>query len=242
MTGYAGRTFAITGGAGAIGAACARQLLEQGARVHLVDLDLERLRATQASLGGDEVSIAVSSLDSPASAVVALQGGGAALDGIVHMAGVFEHDPLDPADDGVWTRAIAANLTSAYDVARVWDRLRHRERVGRLVFCASTAYRRGAVDRVAYSAAKAGVVGLTRALSRQFAPHTLVNAVAPSAILTSMTTEILREKGEALRAGIPLGRFGEAHEVAAVVTFLCGPGASYVTGQTINIDGGTLNA
>ncbi len=96
--------------------------------------------------------------------------------------------------------------------------------------------------RVAYSVAKAGVVGLTRGLSRQFAPHTLVNAVAPNAIRTPMTDAVFQERGDAILSTIPLGRFGEADEIASVVTFLCSDGATYITGQTINVDGGAWHS
>ena len=86
------------------------------------------------------------------------------------------------------------------------------------------------------------MVGLARSLSRQFAPHTLVNAVAPNAIKTPMTTQVFEQRGDAIMSTIPLGRFGEAAEISSVVTFLCGPGATYLTGQTINVDGGAWNS
>ncbi len=90
--------------------------------------------------------------------------------------------------------------------------------------------------------AKAGVVGLARALSRQFAPPTLVNAVAPNAIVTGMTESVFKERGDTIQGTIPLGRFGTADEVASAVTFLCSDGASFITGQTINIDVGVSNS
>ena len=78
--------------------------------------------------------------------------------------------------------------------------------------------------------------------SRQFAPHTLVNAVAPNAIRTGMTTTVFQERGDAILSTIPLGRFGEPEEISPLVTFLCGEGATYITGQTINVDGGAANS
>lgn len=238
-----GRQFVITGGAGGIGRACARELLDNGARVLLVDVDAGRLDEARGALGGGgELAVHVSSLASPVQAAAALDAAGRPVYGLIHMAGLFEHDPLDPEDHSAWDRAMAANLTNGYDIAVTYQKFRDTAAVGRIVFCSSGAYRKGVPGRVAYSVAKAGIVGLTRGLSRQYAPHTLVNAVAPSAVKTSMTDDIFQVRGDAILAAIPLGRFGEPEEIASVVTFLCSKGASYLTGQTINIDGGAWHS
>ena len=240
---FEGRQFVITGGAGGIGRACALQLLEGGARVLLVDIDAHRLDAVKASLsGGDRVAVHVSHLASVGQAAAALDAAGRPVFGLIHMAGLFEPDPLDPEDHSAFDRAMASNLTNGYDLGIAYQTRRDKGSVGRIVYCSSGAFRRGTPGRVSYSVAKAGIVGLTRSLSRQFAPHTLVNAVAPNAIRTGMTDSVFKERGDAILATIPLGRFGEPQEVASVVTFLCSDGASYITGQTINIDGGAANS
>ena len=237
------RLFVVTGGAGGIGRACARQLLDGGAAVLLLDRDAAGLVATATELGaGPQLTTHVSALESPAEAARALSAAGRPVHGLIHMAGVFEPDPLDPDDRTVFDRAMAANLTNGYDLAVAYQVHGDTRGVGRIVFCSSGAYRRGAPGYVAYSAAKAGIVGMTRALSRRFAPHTLVNAVAPNAIRTPMTSTAFNERGDAILATIPLGRFGEPEEIASVVSFLCSDGASYLTGQTINVDGGAHNA
>ena len=237
------KQFVITGGAGGIGRACARQLLDGGARILLIDIDISRLDQVKASLGGgDRIATHVSRLASPKEAAAALDAAGRPIFGLIHMAGLFEPDPLDPEDHSAFDRAMASNLTNGYDLGVAYQSRRDPGAVGRIVYCSSGAYRRGSPGRVSYSVAKAGIVGLTRALSRQFAPHTLVNAVAPNAIKTGMTDTVFKERGDAILATIPLGRFGEPEEIASVVTFLCSDGASYITGQTINIDGGAANS
>ena len=237
------KQFVITGGAGGIGRACARQLLEAGAQVLLVDVDPARLEQTRQDLGGGHrIALHTSRLASAREAGEALDAAGRRVFGLIHMAGLFEFDPLDPDDHTTFDRAMAANLTNGYDLGVAYQTRRDAGAVGRIVYCSSGAFRRGAPGRVSYAVAKAGIVGLTRSLSRQFAPHTLVNAVAPNAIRTSMTDSVFKERGDAILATIPLGRFGEPEEIASVVTFLCGDGATYITGQTINVDGGAANS
>jgi 3-oxoacyl-[acyl-carrier protein] reductase len=238
---FTGRHIVITGGAGGIGVETARTFLAHGAHVLLIDLDEQRLAEAKAALGGTRVFTAVSDLATPA-ACAALMEGAKPVHALVHLAGVFERDPLDPDEHGVWDRAIAANLTNAYDMAVAFRPCADTRAPARLVFASSVAYRRGSADRAAYAAAKGGIVGLTRALARKFAPDVLVNAIAPGVITTRMAEAIIAERGEAYRQEIPLQRFGHPSEVASVIRFLCSRDSSYITGQTITIDGGITNA
>jgi len=242
LTGFTGQAVLITGGAGGIGVACARLFLAAGASVHLVDIDAGRLREAHGELSAwGSVSSHASALATPAQCREAFASAGREMQVLVHMAGVFEPDPLDADDRTVWERAIASNLTNAYDMAIAF-RAQHKGADGRIVLCSSRAFQRGAPGRAAYTAAKGGIVGLTRTFSREFAPRIRVNAIAPGLIVTRMTEELVATMGEQRMSEIPLGRFGKPEDIAGVALFLCSDAASYVTGQLVTVDGGTLNS
>lgn len=243
MKDFDGKHFVVTGGAGAIGKACARDLLSRGAHVTLVDVDDERLTAALKDLGGSkDLTLVTSHIASAVDADEALGASGRPVHGLVNMAGLLEHDALDPGDQSVWERSLSANLTNAYLLAVAYQRHRDPAVVGRIVMCSSLAFRRGTPGHVPYSSHKAGIVGMVRALAREYAPHTLVNAVAPGLIHTPMSDDIVRSRGEQYLATIPLKRFGTPEDVSGVVTFLCSDGAAYITGQTINVDAGMWNS
>jgi 3-oxoacyl-[acyl-carrier protein] reductase len=239
---FTGKRIVVTGGAGGIGIETVRTFMEHGGHVLMADVDADALERAQAVLGRVRLATIASPLDTPAECARVMEALGAPAYALVHLAGVFERDALDPDDHGVWNRAIAANLTNAYDMAVAFSTRYDKREPARIVLASSIAYRRGSADRVPYAAAKGGVVGLTRALSRKLAPEVLVNAVAPGVIATKMADPIIAERGEAYRQEIPLRRFGQPSEVASVIRFLCSPDASYITGQTITIDGGITNA
>ncbi len=239
---FTGKRIVVTGGAGGIGIETVRGFMEQGGHVIMADIDEAALERARAELGRVRLGTIASPLDTPAECARVIAAAGAPVYALVHLAGVFERDALDPEDHGVWNRAIAANLTNAYDMAVAFSTGFDRREPARIVFASSVAYRRGSADRVPYAAAKGGIVGLTRALSRKLAPDVLVNAVAPGVIETKMADPIIAERGDEYRREIPLKRFGKPAEIASVIRFLCSPDASYITGQTITVDGGITNA
>ena len=239
MPSFYNQRIAITGGAGGIGRATARMFLDGGAHVLLIDRDAAALEAAERDLGTGRLAAWRSDLESPAACALALDQAGGTVAALVHLAGLFEFDPLSAEDHGVWDRAIAANLTNAYDMAVAF--IPRAAETGRIVFASSLAFRRGSPDRAAYAAAKGGLVGLTRSLARKLAPRVLVNAVAPGIIDTRMAAGLIAARGAAGAADVPLGRFGRAEEVAGVIRFLCSADSSYVTGQTISVDGGMTN-
>ena len=238
---FTGKRIIVTGGAGGIGLETVREFMDHGGHVIMADIDESALERAESLLGRVRLATIASALDTPAECARVIEAAGAPVYALVHLAGLFERDDLDPDDHGVWNRAIAANLTNAYDMAVAFSTRFDRREPARIVLTSSVAYRRGSADRVPYAAAKGGIVGLTRALSRKLAPDVLVNAIAPGLIETKMSDPIVAERGEAYRQEIPLKRFGKPSEVASVIRFLCSPDASYITGQTITIDGGITN-
>lgn len=235
------KTAVITGAAGGIGIALAQRLSEDGWRLHLCDVSKSRLEAMQQDLP-DNTTICESLLNTPEACASALPDSPESINAMVHLAGIFEFHDLDPKDRDVYERTIQHNQTNAYDLSvAVESRMPEH---GRIVYASSLAFNRGAADNVSYSMAKGALVGLTRALSRRLAGRgILVNSVAPGLIETPMIRQVMKGRDEeAMTSSVPLGRLGKASEVAAVIAFLLSDDASYITGQTINIDGGMINS
>jgi 3-oxoacyl-[acyl-carrier protein] reductase len=236
------RNIVVTGGAGGIGMACAAHFLSRGFRVTLVDVDAARLEQAAIELDqGNRVTVYKSDLSNADECERAMRACGAPVHGLVHMAGLFELDRLDPSDRSGWDRSIANNLTNAYEAVLAFQSARDLTARSYVVLCTSRAFQRGTPHRAAYAAAKGGIVGLVRSFSRDLAPNTVVNAVSPGLIRTRMTDELVASMGIERLAEIPLGRYGEPEDVAGVVGFLCSEAAAYVTGQVITVDGGVIN-
>jgi 3-oxoacyl-[acyl-carrier protein] reductase len=141
--------------------------------------------------------------------------------------------------DDDWDRVMDTNLKGAFLMTRAAGRVMMRQRSGRVINISSTAGVMGNAGQANYSAAKAGLIGLTKATARELAHwNILVNAVAPGLIETDMTAAVPAAAREALLAQVPLGRIGGVQEVAEMVGFLAGDGASYITGQVFHVNGG----
>jgi NAD(P)-dependent dehydrogenase (short-subunit alcohol dehydrogenase family) len=229
----------LTGGAGAIGTETARLMLEAGATVSVIDSDpdgLDRLARTLSPLG--RIDCICASLDSADHIESAFSRVFARPASLIHLVGLFQPDGLEQLDRESWNRTIRVNLTSAVEVAQCFLRHRQPEQIGRIVLFDSIASARGSSGHLAYSAAKGGIGGLMRALARDLAPSVLVNSVSPGLVDSPMGRHVIDSRGAELLAAIPLRRFAQPAEIAPMAAFLAGPQNTYVTGQTIHVDGG----
>ncbi|MCB2010208.1 MAG: SDR family oxidoreductase [Geminicoccaceae bacterium] len=241
MSEYRGKRFVVTGAAGGIGRETCAILKEKGASLHLIDVAEGPLRERAGELGGD-VSWAVSTIDTPAACRTALEAVDGPVYGLIHLAGIFKPEDFNDRPEIVYDQVMAANLHNAFHISTAIVPRLDPDAITRMVFISSLAFRRGAFDHTAYSAAKGGITGLVRSLSRRLAPATLVNGLAPGHIDTSMPDHIwsIEERAAKMLSEIPLKRRGHPRECATVIDFLCGGGSTYMTGQVLNVDGGIV--
>jgi len=240
-----GKVAIVTGGSRGIGAEVGARLAEDGAAVVVSGRDGERLQQTvrewetqgRAVLG--VVADAASREDCERLVGTAKQHFGR-IDVLVNNAGMTHDQLLVRMTDEDWDRVLEVNLRSAFLMTRAVSKALVRQKSGgRVINITSTAGAMGNAGQVNYSAAKAGLIGFTKAAARELAHWSiLVNAVAPGLIETDMTKDLSATAREALLAQVPLKRSGTAREVAEMVRFLAGDGATYITGQVFHVNGG----
>jgi 3-oxoacyl-[acyl-carrier protein] reductase len=240
----AGRTAVVTGGTRGIGLTIARALAEDGASVVVSGRDAARLESAVSELEGlGAAAVGVTADQSKREdcdrLVDAAKERFGRIDVLVNNAGITRDQLLVRMKDDEWDQVVDTNLRGVFLMTRAAAKSMMRQKTGRIINITSTAGAMGNPGQVNYSAAKAGVIGLTKAAARELAHwNILVNAVAPGLIETDMTAGLPGAAREALLQQVPLKRIGAAREVAEVVRFLAGDGAAYVTGQTIHVNGG----
>jgi 3-oxoacyl-[acyl-carrier protein] reductase len=242
MGGLAGRTALVTGAGRGIGLAITERLIAEGARVALVDRDAPAVEREAKRLGAAAMAVTadVTRPDDVERAVNAAEGWGGGLDVVVNNAGITGRSyPIWELSDQDWNEVIACDLTSVFLVCRAAvKRMLPRQR-GRIINIASIAGKEGNPTLVPYSSAKAGVIGLTKALAKEVATKGIaVNAVAPAVIGTGLLEQMTKETVDMLVAKIPMGRVGTPREVAALVAWLASDECSFSTGAVYDLSGG----
>ncbi len=240
-----GKVALVTGGSRGIGRACAVALAGAGAAVAVgygVNAEAaEEVAASIRSAGGRAVTLGADLADPAAPGVlvertVAELG---AIDIVVNNAGITRDNLAIRITDVDWDEVLAVNLSAAFRICRAALRPMLRRRDGRIINISSVAGVTGNPGQANYSAAKAGLIGLTKALCREVGSRGItVNAVAPGFIATDMTAALPATSLAAATAAVPVGRLGTADEVAAAVRFLALPEAAYITGHVLHVDGG----
>jgi 3-oxoacyl-[acyl-carrier protein] reductase len=240
-----GKVAIVTGGSRGIGEAVSRALAQAGAAVALCARRVEAAAAVAESIaaaGGQALAIQadVGRPEEADKLVAACLEKFGRLDILVNNAGITRDGLVLRLKDEDWAEVLRVNLSGAFYCARAALRPMLRQKQGgRIVNIGSVVGSMGNVGQVNYVTAKAGLVGLTKALAREVASRSItVNLVAPGFIETEMTAGLPDGVKEAYRTQIPLARFGTAGEIAAVVAFLVSEGAGYITGQVIHVNGG----
>ena len=236
-----GRVAIVTGAARGIGRAIADRFSASGARVAIWDIDGDAARDTAASIVNAVDFVAdVTDPASIASALARTQAQIGAPDILVNNAGITgPNHPLDeyPADE--WRRVIEIDLMGVFHCCRAVVPVMRRRNRGRIVNIASIAGKEGNPNASAYSAAKAGVIGLTKSLGKELAETGIrVNAVAPAAAKTDIFNQMTQAQIDYMLAKIPMGRFVLVEEIAALVAWLCSDECSFATGAVFDISGG----
>ena len=236
------RTAVITGGAAGIGLAVARRLVASGGRVSLWDRDATALEKASGMLGhraGTRV-VDVASHDSVAAAAKATAAETGRIDALVCSAGIAGPNATTweyPVD--AWRQVMAINVDGVFFCNRAIVPLMAQRGYGRIVNIASVAGKEGNPNASAYSASKAAVIGLTKSLGKELARSGIrVNCVTPAAVRTAIFEQITQAHIDSMLSKIPMGRFGEAEEIAALVAWLCTEDCSFSTGAVFDLSGG----
>jgi len=244
---FEGKVAIITGGRRGIGRAIAENLARLGASVVIADRDLVEAQCTAGEIAGIHrhpaigLMLDVADSASVAQMVEAVLAQLGRVDILVNNAGVTRDTLIMRMEESDWDAVLDVNLKGAWNCCRAVVRTMMKQRYGRIVNISSVSGLAGQAGQTNYSASKAGLIGLTKALAREVASRGItVNAVAPGFIPTALTNDLPQELKDSMMKLIPLGRWGKPEEVAAAVTFFASDEAAYITGQVLSVDGGMM--
>ena len=237
-----GRKALVTGATGGLGGAIARGLHAQGATLAISGTRQAALEAFAAELGGERVHLVPGDLSDKASVEGLVPAAEAALGGLdilVNNAGITRDNLVLRMKDDEWDAVIAVNLSAAFRLSRAAVKGMMKRRHGRIVNIGSVVGATGNPGQVNYAAAKAGLVGMTKALAAEVATRNLtVNCIAPGFIASPMTDALNEKQREGILGRVPMGRLGTGTDIAAAAIYLASDEAAYVTGQTLHVNGG----
>ena len=236
-----GKTALVTGAAGGLGGAIARALYGQGATVALSGTRREALEALAGELGSRAYALPCDLADAVAveALVPAAEAAMGSLDILVNNAGVTRDNLFMRMKDAEWDTVLAVNLTAAFRLSRSVLKGMMRRRFGRIVNITSIVGVTGNPGQGNYAAAKAGMIGMSKALAAEVASRGVtVNCIAPGFIASPMTDALNDKQREAILASVPMGRLGAGADIGAAAVYLASGEAAYVTGQTLHVNGG----
>jgi NAD(P)-dependent dehydrogenase (short-subunit alcohol dehydrogenase family) len=232
----------VTGGASGIGKAIAQAYHDKGAKVVIVDLQLELAKTQAAAIGGDVLAFAcdVSDMESVKSAVAAIAAAVGRIDILVNSAGIVALAPAEELTLEAWNKTIQVNLSGTFFMAQTVGKVMLAAGHGKIINLASQAGSVALDQHVAYCTSKFGVIGLTKVLASEWAGRGVtVNSISPTVVLTDLGKKAWAgPKGDALKLLIPTGRFAIPEEIAAAAVFLASDGADMINGADLLIDGG----
>ncbi|HEX2251554.1 MAG TPA: 3-oxoacyl-[acyl-carrier-protein] reductase [Gemmatimonadales bacterium] len=238
-----GKAAFVTGSTRGIGLAIAQALYQAGAKIAIVGRDADRATTVATGLGERAVGLAcdVAQADQVAAAITAAEAALGSIDILVNNAGLTRDNILLRLSDDDWETVLAANLSGAFYTTRAVIKGMMKRRSGRIINITSIVGLTGNKGQANYAASKAGVIGLTKSVAKEYASRNiLVNCVAPGFIETDMTASLPDEARASLLEEIALGRLGRPEDVAGTVLFLASDLAAYVTGQVLVVDGGMV--
>ncbi|WP_017444730.1 3-oxoacyl-ACP reductase FabG [Gayadomonas joobiniege] len=245
FSGLDGQVALVTGASRGIGKAIALKLVANGAKVVGTATSEKGAQAISEYLGdaGQGMVLNVTDADSIAALFENIKSQYGDIDILVNNAGITRDNLMMRMKEDEWSDIIETNLTSVFKLSKAVLRAMMKKRKGRIVNIGSVVGSTGNPGQANYCAAKAGLIGFTKALAKEVASRGItVNSVAPGFIDTDMTKELSEEQKKTIFAQIPAGRLGQPDEIAAAVLFLCAAEASYMTGETLHVNGGMYMA